>query len=186
MRKRYYIIIGIIIYICCLFSFENAYAISYSNDNIRYFNDKTVMKEELIRYIDNIDNYLIPNTSYNYSSILIENYDFLLNFSLNYIYNNKDKYYDYIKNNNYVDKNLIYKITTKYFNINYFFIEEENLKLKDSTKKFSLKINDVSYVKEDNYVKVKVIYQNEFICNYIFICDDKNYMYVYDIEVENS
>ena len=184
MKKRYYIIFGIFIYFMCLTSFRTSYAYSYK-ENLIYTEDKKIMEKELINYNDNIDNILIPTTSYNYSNILIENYDFLVRYAVNYIISNKNKYInDIIKvdNNEYVNKDTIYEITSKFFNIRDFYIEEDRILLEEINKKFRLKIKNINYVKDD-YIKVNVLYENDVKYVYLFIYDEDNYMYLYNIEV---
>ena len=184
MKKRYYIIFGIFIYFMCLTSFRTSYAYSYK-ENLIYTDDKEVMIKELTNYINNIDNVLIPTTSYNYSNILIENYDFLVRYAVNYVIDNKDEYInDIIKidNKEYISKDTVYEITNKYFNINNFYIEEDKILLEKVNKRFRLKIENINYIKED-YIKVNVLYENDVKYVYIFTYDEDNYMYLYNIEV---
>lgn len=184
MKKRYYIIFGIFIYFMCLTSFKTSYAYSYK-ESLIYTEDKEVMIKELTNYIGNIDNILISTTSYNYSNVLIENYDFLVKFAVNYIIDNKDKYInDIIKvdNNEYVTKDTIYEITSKYFNIRDFYIEEDKILLEKINKRFHLDIENIDYIKED-YIKVNILYENNVKYVYVFAYDENNYMYLYNIEV---
>lgn len=184
MKKRYYVIFGMFIYFICLTTFRTSYAYSYK-ENLIYTDDKEVMTKELTNYINNIDNILIPTTSYNYSNILIENYDFLVRYAVNYVIDNKDKYInDIIKidSNEYISKDIIYKITDKYFNVKDFYIEEDNVLLEKVSKRFRLKIDNINYIKED-YIKVNVLYENDVKYVYIFTYGEDNYMYLYNIEV---
>ena len=187
MKKRYYVIFGIFIYFMCLTSFKTSYAYSYK-ENLIYVENKDIMIKELTNYINKIDNILILTTSYNYSDILIENYDFLVRYAVNYVVKNKDKYINNIikiDNNEYIDKDTIYEITHKYFDIRDFYIEEDDILLEETNKEFKLKIKNIDYVKED-YIKVNVLYENNVKYVYIFTYDKDNYMYLYNIEVLNE
>ena len=187
MQKRYYVIFGIFIYFMCLTSFKTSYAYSYKKHLI-YTEDKEIITKELTNYINNIDNILIPTTSYNYSDILIENYDFLVRYAVNYVIDNKDKYIsDIIKidDNEYISKDTVYEITDKYFNIRDFYIGEDNILLEKINKEFKLKIKNIDYVKED-YIKVNVLYENNVKYVYVFTYDENNYMYLYNIGVVNE
>ena len=179
MKKRYYIIFGIFIYFMCLTSFKTSYTYSYKKD-LTYTNDKEIMTKELINYINNIDNILIPTTSYNYSNILIENYDFLVRYAVNYVIANKDKYVSNIikiDNDEYINRDTIYEITDKYFNIRDFYIEEDRILLEETNMKFRLKIENI------DYIKVNVLYENNVKYVYVFTYDEEDHMYLYNIEV---
>lgn len=187
MQKRYYVIFGIFIYFMCLTSFKTSHAYSYKKHLI-YTEDKEIITKELTNYINNIDNILIPTTSYNYSDVLIENYDFLVRYAVNYVIDNKDKYIsDIIKidDNEYISKDTVYEITDKYFNIRDFYIGEDNILLEKINKEFKLKIKNIDYVKED-YIKVNVLYENNVKYVYVFTYDENNYMYLYNIGVVNE
>lgn len=185
MKKRYYIIIGVIFCFISLASFKISHAYSYKN-NLMYVEDKEIILKELNNYIDSIDNILIPTTSYTYSNILTENYDFLVRYAVNYIIDNKDFYKDNIikkENKEYIPKECIYEVTNKYFNITNFYIEEENVLLEKVNKIFKLKINNIKYEKDD-YIKVNVLYENGVEYLYVFTYNQDNYMYLYNVEVQ--
>lgn len=185
MKKIYYIIIGVIFGFICLASFKISHAYSYKN-NLMYVEDKEIMLKELNNYIDSIDNILIPTTSYTYSNILTENYDFLVRYAVNYIIDNKDIYKDNIikkEDKKYISKEYIYEVTNKYFNITNFYIEEENILLEKVNKNFKLKIKNIEYEKDD-YIKVNVLYENGVEYLYVFTYNQDNYMYLYNVEVQ--
>ena len=85
-------------------SFRVSYA--YEGDKkLVYSNNRDILTNELKDYIDKIDNSLVPNATFTYSDILINNYDSLVNFASNYIYLNKNRY----------NKDIVYKDYIDYF-----------------------------------------------------------------------
>lgn len=185
VKKRYFILWGVIIYLLCMASFRVSYA--YEGDKkLVYSNNRDILTNELKDYIDKIDNSLVPNATFTYSDILINNYDSLVNFASNYIYLNKNRYNkdivykDYIP---YVPKEVIYDITENYFNVKYFYIDDF-IEIKSLSTEFELEIISINYIQvDDNKIKVNVIYENKVEYNYIFIYDSSNNMYLYNIEV---
>ena len=155
-------------------------------------NEESDMKEELISYIELIDNSLITQSSYTYSNTLSENYDFLVNFAISFILKNKEYYkdniingeaYKYIKENNiyetdeYVSKDKIYEITNDVFGESYFYIINEQFKDSElipllllEDKSFSMKIEDIiNIIKKDDNYEVYVKYKdNDIIYKYTF------------------
>lgn len=155
-------------------------------------NEESDMKEELISYIDLIDNSLITQSSYTYSNTLSENYDFLVNFAISFILKNKEYYkdniingetYKYIKEDNiyetdeYVSKDKIYEITNDVFGESYFYIINEQFKDSElipllllEDKSFSMKIEDIlNIIKKDDNYEVYVKYKdNDIIYKYAF------------------
>lgn len=155
-------------------------------------NEESDMKEELISYIDLIDNSLITQSSYTYSNTLSENYDFLVNFAISFILKNKEYYkdniingeiYKYIKEDNiyetdeYVSKDKIYEITNDVFGESYFYIINEQFKDSElipllllEDKSFSMKIEDIiNIIKKDDNYEVYVKYKdNDIIYKYTF------------------
>ena len=129
---------------------DNSYAYSYNIDNsfLFYKDDYDELEIDIKKYIGNIDDYVIPNSSYLYSDKLIENYNFLVYFATDYIINNKEYYsndiynYDkclYINKNavnsytyDYVDINKIYDITDFYFGIRDFVIINDDVCISDN------------------------------------------------------
>lgn len=185
MKKRYFVLWGIFIYLVCLISFREAYAYD-GEKKLIYSSNKDTLTGELIEYIDNIDNVLIPNASFAYSNILINNFDSLINFASNYVYLNKSRYNkdivykDYIP---YVPKEVIYEITENYFNLKYFYIDDF-IEIKPLSSEFNLNIESLTYDEiENNQILVNVIYENNVEYNYIFTYDNTNNMYLYNIEV---
>lgn len=161
--KKIYIILAITIIL--LLSFKGSFAQTEPLD----LNENN-FEQKVKNYIDIIDDYLIPNTTYEISNILNENYDFLVNFSLSYINNNKDKY-EIIKKNNeeYINIDEIYKITNKIFGQKYFIILNQEIdnnliKINKKNETFKMKISNIEIKNYDVYIKyeeinLKYIYQ---------------------------
>ena len=187
MKYRYYVLILLLISIICFISFDNTYAIMHIDDDKLIYNEnEEIMKIEIYNYIDKIDNILIPNSSYTYSDILIENYDFLERFSVNYILSNISLYIENINiidNIQYVKKEIIYESTKRYFNVDKFYIEDMVI-LENNEKLFDLKIKNINYAIDNNFVNVDVIYENNVFYTYTFTMDSNLNMYLYNVEVK--
>ena len=193
-------IVGIIIIL-----FSNTFA--YKDNKITeifYTDDYDKLENDLYNYIDNIDDILIPLTSYNYSRILSNNYDFLVNFALRYISDNKDIYQDYIydnyheyyyKNNmvdTYVDLNLVYDITDKFFNKRDFYVINKELDIRDdkislliiNNKHFDLSLERITdIIKERNRLTFIANYSNKIKYKYTFLILDDNRLVIENIEL---
>ena len=91
MKKYIYLlvscILGIIIICLIYFVTNNTYAYQYNVDNYTLFykNNKDELESDIKKYIDDIDDLLIANSSYELSNNLSENYIFLVNFAMDYI-----------------------------------------------------------------------------------------------------
>lgn len=203
------LLLSVFILTIVIFISKDSFAYEYTRDNYTLFykEDYNLLKEDIKTYIDHIDNYLIPNTSYNYSDILRDNYDFLTNFALDYIINNRELYQDEIKEitsytyndlsnnkkttNEYIDIEEIYKITLKYFGVDNYYIINDNtniinnkISLTDYTDRlFTEEIKDVNVEKEDNLLLAKVNYMNGDKYKYIFSIEN-NVLKIYNIEVD--
>jgi len=105
-------------------------------------------KEEVYRFIDLIDDSLIPTASFNMSDKLNDNYDFLTIFAINFILNNEEYYKnDIVYGESYVYSNDVNIKTNKYINID---------KLYDVTYNI---LGKKDYYIVNNYLKV----ENDFI-----------------------
>ena len=84
MNTKKITILIIIIALIVTYIMNNSLAYDYQITNYTLFNKDNLeeLKNDIKIYIDDIDDYLIPNTSYLYSDILTENYDFITNFAL--------------------------------------------------------------------------------------------------------
>lgn len=166
MRKIFIclVFIGVIILLCNLF--DNSYAYSYDIDNsVLFYKDNYIeLESDIKKYINNIDDYIIPNSSYLYGDKLIDNYDFLVYFATDYILNNREYYNSFIKQYDkcsYFNKNSIDSYTYDYIDIN--------------------KIYDIT----DFYFGIKdFVIINDDVCtndNYVSLIDYANDLYTYDI-----
>lgn len=169
-----------------------AHTYTIKNTTLFYEEDKTKLAENIKLYLEDIDDLLIPNTSFNYSEILTNNYDFLIHFATDYIlkyqenysnqivilsphtYMTKDGYQDTI--DKYITLEEIYKITDKYFGITNFEIINDNINIIDNKislidyekNYFNLSINQVVVDIQDTNIKAIVYYENNSCHLYTF------------------
>lgn len=202
------ILIVLVIIAIVLIVANSSFAYEYKNDNYMLFykDDNVELENDIKLYLSRIDDYLIPNSSYLYSDILVDNYDFLTNFALDYIINNREVYYDKIveldnyvyydinykeKNTKkYIDIEEIYKITDKYFGIRDYSIINDNINIKNNyislsdytDRLFSLDIINVDVSFNDNTVIAIVTYDSLDKYKYTFK-NINNVLKIYNIEV---
>lgn len=162
------------------------------NATLFYEEDEIKLAENIKLYLEDIDDLLIPNTSFNYSEILTDNYDFLIHFATDYIlkyqeiYNNqiitldshkymtKDGYQEIT--DKYINLEEIYKVTDKYFGITNFEIINTDTKLIDNKISlidyektyFNLSINQVVVDIRPTMIKAIVYYENNSCHLYTF------------------
>ena len=167
------------------------------------------IEEDIIKYTDLIDDSLIPLATYDKTAILSDNYEFLVNFAINFILNNISSYKDslivldeYIYNdgyniyrtNQYVDLDVIYNITKKVFNKSDFLILNNYLtvnnglvpllQIDDYTSSMTIeKIIDI-VSDNDSYV-LKVKYKNlDIIYKYFYIKTIDDTLVLNNLEIE--
>ena len=209
MEHKKIAVIIIIISLIIIYIANNSFAYEYQTTNYTLFYKENgeELKENIKTYIGDIDDYLIPNSSYLHSDILTENYDFITNFAIDYIISNREIYTDkiidsvvftYKDNNNqihetskYIDISEIYKITDKYFGISDYYIINNNVNIIDNYVSLSdytdrlfrakikdMNLNEISKYK-DKFIK---IYDNGDKYKYTFRILD-NVLKIYNIEV---
>ena len=185
-----------------------AYDYQITDYTLFYKENQTELKADIIDYLSTIDDYLIPNSSYRYSLILTENYDFLTNFAIDYIINHQEAYsdniisstaytYDDIANqkkiaDKYIALDEIYKLTDKYFGISDYYIINHNvniidnyISLSDYTDSiFQAQISDITIDKEGDMLLANVIYDNRDAYKYTFKVIN-NVLKIYNIEVSS-
>lgn len=212
-KKNILIFIGVILtfsIIAVVLLKNNSYAIDEEiiNKTIKTIYNEDTLDKDIYTIVDNISSSLIPNTMYNNSNVLTENYDFLTIFAIDYIIKNEElykdkiitskdytyKYYDIAyTTNKYITKDEIYNITDIYFNKKYYYITNEYLNvtndyvplllLKNTNVEFI--IDNINIEKENNIITAKVKYQdNPIIYNFIFNIED-NYIYLYNVVLED-
>lgn len=197
MNKKWFYIIYITFMLIVLFNMisNNSFAYEYKNEKYTLFykDNMNELSNDISKFLDEIDNYILPNATYMYSNVLTENYDFLCNFAISYIINNREFFNDEIKkedNNFYVEKDLIYDITNKYFGIKDFQFINSNQLNKDGLilleeyngVLFNNKIVSVNAYKMYQYVNADVSYENGDNYRYIFKNND-GILKLYDVEV---
>lgn len=162
---------------------KDTYSYSYDIDKtvLFYSDDINELESNIKEYISIIDNYLIPNSSFDMSYYLDENYDFLVNFAIDYILGNIEYYQSdlvIIDNEKYIDIENIYNITDKYFGVRDFYILNGNIKgeyielANYNELEFNLSIIDVEVISNSDEIVASVLYENNVKYNYLF--DDVN------------
>lgn len=188
--------------------FNTSFAYSYDIDNsvLFYKNDYEALEEDIEIYLSNIDDFIIPNSSFMYSDVLRDNYDFLVHFAIDYVLNNREYYSDDIKELNnclYIDKrgvdksaveyinlDIVYEITDFYFGIKDFTvinddvcIENNAVSLSDyASDSFEFEITDVSVTVGELGIRAIVSYNNGE--KYLYYFDnDNNVLKLKNVEV---
>ena len=192
--------------------FRSSYAKEEDINNISfelYDNENIEILEDNIRYfIDLVDKDIILNSSYNFSSNLNENYDFLTKFAISFVLNNESYFditygdnYNYIDDygiqyvsNKYINIQDIYNVTNKIFGINYYYITDDNLiidndmvLLVDFDKKdMEMILEDIINIDvSDNYYDVYVKYMNnDLVYVYRFEKTLNNRLYISNLNIE--
>ena len=185
--------IGVIILLCNVFN--NSYAYSYDIDNsILFYKDNYFeLESDIKKYISNIDDYIIPNSSYLYGDKLMDNYDFLVFFATDYIINNREYYNSFIKQYDrclylnkhsissytydYIDINKIYDITNFYFGIKDFVIINDDICTNDNYVSLIDYANDI-YSFE--IVNVKIVDSKSDIRAVVTYDSGDSYLYSFD------
>ncbi len=197
------IIIGIVLAIMA----SNTWAYQDDENYILFYNDDIdILKDDVKYFINKVDDYLLPNSSFIYSDILIENYDFLTNFALDYVINNRthyndkivildnynyyDKYHNNKYTNEYINKEEIYKITNMFFGIKDYVILNDNVNIINdcvsltdyNESLFKSNINSIEINNNGEYLNCIVYYESGDKYNYIFKNND-NVLKLYNVEV---
>ena len=183
MKERI-LLLGLVVLVSYFFIDMPRGTFSYSYDidktNLFYNEDKNQLKEDLQVYIDFVDDYIIPNSSYEMSYYLNENYDFLVYFAMDYILDNYEYYNDkiiYKDTNKYISIEEIYNITDKYFGVRDFYILVDNIIIDDNDYVelfdynevlFDLSIINIDLISSSNQVNAIVLYENEVKYSYLF------------------
>lgn len=197
-------LIGVIIYS------NKSYAYTDNYDyTLFYKEDYNELENNIKVYLKDIDYLIYNNSDYTTYNTLSDNYEFMINFALDYISINKDKYNDKIvikDNYNYIDRynnslstneyisiDTIYDITYKYFGKKDFIILNDNVNVIDnyislSSNKFiipNLEINNISISKEEDKVIAKIKYVNDNNTTYNFIFNNiDGILKITNVEVE--
>ena len=197
MNKKIGILILIVLFIdfMIIYLSNTSFALEYTGDNppLFYKEDMNELSHDIEPYIKEIDDFIIPNSTFLYSNILVENYDAVINFAMAYVLYNSSLYEDKIvnfDNGKYIALDEIYDITEKYFGIRDFTIINKNTKIKDNYISLSLyneaildaNIKNINVYKEYEYIIANVVYDNGD--NYRFVFRNKDgILKLYNIEV---
>ena len=199
MKNNYVLILGIFLVFGLVMVSKDSFAnpvidrIDEINLILNDIDNEEEFRDELIDYIDIIDDSLIPNSTFNISSKLNENYDFLTKFAISFILDNSE-YYDIVmgeeyvyyddygneyKTNKYIDVDKIYEITNSVFGVEYYYILNKYLEINNDmiplleldNRDFDSNIDNIIEIdRNDNYIDVVVRYL------------DNNLDYVYKLE----
>lgn len=143
--------------------------------------DEQELYNNIYNFINKNDDLLIGLSSFETSNTLSENYDYLKNYAINYIIDNKKNYLDKITNNE-IDINEIYKITNNVFGKSYFYIENNNkIKLEKDERRFNLEISNLKIEKSKENINAIVNYSN--ITYKYTLIDKKDRLIIENIEV---
>lgn len=200
MKNNYILVLGIFLVFGLVIIARDSYANPVMDDGNKVLNLELIdnsnqdeFKKDVYNYISLIDDSLIPNTSYNISSKLNENYDFLTRFAISLILDNRDYYeieildeYKYIDEyggvyttDEYINIDMIYEITSKIFGVDYYYILSDYIEIDNDmipllvidNREFNGIIDDIVMIdKFDTYMDVVVRYK------------DNNLDYVYKFE----
>lgn len=208
MRKILFCLffIGIMILLCGMFDSSYAYSYDINNSVLFYEDNPLELENDIKKYISNIDDYIIPNSSYLYGDRLVDNYDFLVYFASDYVINNREYYFEYLKNYNkcsylnkngidsytydYIDINKLYDITDFYFGIRDFIIINDEVCINDnyislidySSDIYNFEIVDINIIDSLDDIKVVISYDNGD--SYLYLFDNvNNILKLKDIEV---
>jgi len=209
MKKIFFLLffaIELLFLINKIFSYSFAYEYDVDNSVLFYKNDYKELADDIKIYLDNIDDFIIPNSSFLYSDKLVNNYDFLINFALDFIVNNRNYYYENIisydtcfyinkngiknQTNDYVTLKTIYDITNFYFGVDDFVIinddvciNNEYISLNDyASNIFNSNIINVSITDNDSAVEALVSYDSGDKYLYYFY-NDNNVLKLVNVEV---
>ena len=196
MKKKYIIVFIILLLVIILKIVNKSYAYETQSINEEKIN-LTIMfsdnlENDLYKYIDFIDNSLIPTANFTYSSQLIDNYEFFTIFAIKLILANPDYFKDEIytldkvkynnfETNKYVNIETIYNITNSIFGKKDYIILNDYLKnydrkiplLLDDDYNCDMEIEKILNIEEENnlinvsvkYKNLDIIYIYEFINN---------------------
>lgn len=213
MNKKKILLITLIVIssIFTIFSiFKNTYAYDYKDYDYTLFykEDSNQLSEDIKKYISDIDYLIYNNSEFSVYDNLSDNYEFMVDFAIDYICMHKDKYkekivllepYKYIdkhhynkSTNEYIDIDTIYDITNKYFGVKDFVILNKNvniinkyISLSSTTKnKIYLEIERINIIEENDKVIASIKYKNDIETNYIYTFKiNNNILKIYNVEV---
>lgn len=213
MKKVLFVIISIFIVLGIVITLSNKGSFSMELDDfsveLNYVEDSSVLKKDVYNFIDLIDDSLFVTSSYSMSSVLNENYDFLVDFAISFILNNEEHYKDKIVEGDkylyvdgfgneyvtykYIDLESVYEITNSVFGKRDYMIFNEHLKEVDGFIPLLLLKDNISFMEIDeisdiiersNQYEVFVKYKDvDYTYIYIFVNKDRK-MNLVNLDVE--
>ena len=208
--KYFYYGTIILLLIMCFINYNssNSYAYEYvdHNYNLFYKDNKDELSKDVRKYLNDINKYIFRNSNYEVYDSLIDNYDFLTYFAIDYILDNYeyykksvvqldnhlylDKYNNKKTTNQYINLDIIYGITYKYFGVRDYAITNSNFNVIDNYVSLSRYTDDsvdmiIKNLSIDNigeYIIVNVTYADNSNYSYKFYIKD-NVLRLYNIEV---
>ena len=200
MRNK--ILVGSLFFVFMTFISVSIFRDSYANieeDTIKldlYDNSNMdILKDDMLEFIDLVDDEIFINSSFNMSSKLNENYDFLNNFVISFVLDNQ-KYFEigYLnyamelgienKVSSYISMDTFYDITYRIFGVEYYYILDEDIVMDDNIllirrnniDSIDMEIEDIKRIDSGNgYYDVHVKY----------VDNDIEYVYRFDVIDDN-
>jgi len=212
MNKKIILVILVVISsILIIYSiFKKTYAYDYKDYDYTLFykEDREELTSDIERYIYDIDYLIYNNSDFSIYDSLTDNYEFMVDFAIDYISTHKDKYQDkivlleafkYTDNhyqdkitNEYIDIDTIYDITNKYFGIKDFLILNDNINIIDkyislssnTNNDIDLDIYSIDIIEDSSVVQASIKYTNDLNTNYIYTFKiDNNILKLSNVEV---
>ena len=157
----------------------------YNNSNIE------ILKEDMLYFIDLVDDNIFINSSFNMSNKLNENYDFLNNFVISFVLDNSEYfdigYLDYNTKynvNSYISMDSFYDITYKIFGVEYYYIMDEDIVIDNNI--LLVRRNNISeidmVIEEISKIDVRDGYYDVYVK---YVDSDIEYIYRFDIGNDN-
>ena len=207
MNKKVILVISIFLVMGIVLLSRDSYASEVIEENTNNIDlileDNSNMDEfrnDILNYIDLVDDRLIPNSSFSLSSKLNENYDFITKFIISFILDNREyydivngemyRYIDEYKNvyetKEYISLDKLYEISNSVFGVEYYYILDDYIKI-DNDMIPLIMIDDISFdieieriidiYKYDKYMDVVVKYVDSEI-EYVYTFENINNRYV--------
>lgn len=198
--KIKYMIIFVVFGLILTFCINNSFALdeemieklnNVETENLNITLENIEDTEEVYKFIDLIDNSLIPTATFDMSDTLNDNYDFLTIFAINFILNNEEYYKDniiqkenYIYNdtyitNKYIDINNIYDITYNILGKKNYYIINEYLEVENNLIPLLL-IEEYSFMMELDKIENIVKFANNYEVSVKYKNIDLTYKYIFE------
>lgn len=163
--------------------------------DLRYNSDKEILNSDIFNFIDLVDNSLFAMSSYNMSSKLKDNYDFLTVFAISFILNNEDYYKDNIvlgdeyvyedvtsseyRTNKYISVDILYDVTNNVFGKSNYMIMNDYLTISNGMVPLLLIKDNNNFMEIDEIMDI-VKFSNRY--NVYVKYKNLDFIYVYEFE----